>query len=225
MPVMEPVSLLKGGAESATYTVVSGGQARSGKGTSMRHLQGKLAGVGKKTILIDQGVKFRVMAEVARTSGEPLDSPTTLQSFLSSQRAQAATLAVLAEVATMSEKEKEARLYVPKLSQAAGKVGKVPMAHEIAIDLLRSQVREAVEAETDIVLIDGRSMETHAQQFASEGIARFVSGWYFNHAESKYFGVGKIGKDQIEDYAARKGQTIGETEKWLGPYLDYDPAA
>jgi 5-methyltetrahydrofolate--homocysteine methyltransferase len=54
--------------------------------------------------------------------------------------------------------------------------------------------------------------------------ASSVSGWYFNHPDSKYFGVGKIGKDQIEDYAKRKGFTIAETEKWLGPYLDYDSA-
>jgi 5-methyltetrahydrofolate--homocysteine methyltransferase len=54
--------------------------------------------------------------------------------------------------------------------------------------------------------------------------ASSVSGWYFNHPDSKYFGVGKIGKDQIEDYAKRKGFTVAETEKWLGPYLDYDPS-
>ncbi|HEY3757050.1 MAG TPA: methionine synthase [Opitutaceae bacterium] len=51
--------------------------------------------------------------------------------------------------------------------------------------------------------------------------ASSVSGWYFNHPESKYFGVGKIGRDQIEDYAARKAWDIPTTEKWLGPYLDY----
>ena len=48
-----------------------------------------------------------------------------------------------------------------------------------------------------------------------------VSGHYFNHPESKYFAVGRLAKDQVEDYAKRKGQSVGETEKWLGPYLDY----
>ena len=51
-----------------------------------------------------------------------------------------------------------------------------------------------------------------------------VSGWYFNHPDSKYFGVGKIGRDQIGDYARRRGWPVSEAEKWLGPYLDYDPA-
>jgi len=51
--------------------------------------------------------------------------------------------------------------------------------------------------------------------------ASSVSGWYFNHPEAKYFGVGKIGLDQIEDYARRKGWPVSEAEKWLGPYLEY----
>jgi 5-methyltetrahydrofolate--homocysteine methyltransferase len=51
--------------------------------------------------------------------------------------------------------------------------------------------------------------------------ASSVSGHYFNHPDSKYFAVGKIAKDQIEDYAARKGIPAAESEKWLAPYLDY----
>ena len=48
-----------------------------------------------------------------------------------------------------------------------------------------------------------------------------VSGHYFNHPESKYFAVGKLSKDQIEDYSARKSMPVADCEKWLGPYLDY----
>ena len=51
-----------------------------------------------------------------------------------------------------------------------------------------------------------------------------VSGWYFGHPESKYFSVGKIGKDQVEDYAERKGLSVAEAERWLAPSLAYDPA-
>jgi 5-methyltetrahydrofolate--homocysteine methyltransferase len=54
--------------------------------------------------------------------------------------------------------------------------------------------------------------------------ASSVSGMYFNHPESKYFAVGKVGKDQVADYAERKKMSVAEAEKWLGPYLDYDPA-
>jgi 5-methyltetrahydrofolate--homocysteine methyltransferase len=53
--------------------------------------------------------------------------------------------------------------------------------------------------------------------------AAAVSGFYFSHPESRYFGVGKIGRDQVEDYAARKGWSVEEAERWLGPILNYDP--
>jgi len=49
-----------------------------------------------------------------------------------------------------------------------------------------------------------------------------VSGLYFAHPDSHYFGVGKVERDQVEDYAARKGWTIAETERWLSPVLNYD---
>jgi 5-methyltetrahydrofolate--homocysteine methyltransferase len=52
--------------------------------------------------------------------------------------------------------------------------------------------------------------------------ASSVSGWYFANPESKYFGIGKIEKDQVEDYAARKGMSVEEIEKWLRPVLEYD---
>jgi 5-methyltetrahydrofolate--homocysteine methyltransferase len=51
-----------------------------------------------------------------------------------------------------------------------------------------------------------------------------VSGLYFAHPESRYFALGKIGPDQVEDYAERKGMTVVEVERWLGPNLNYDPA-
>jgi 5-methyltetrahydrofolate--homocysteine methyltransferase len=51
-----------------------------------------------------------------------------------------------------------------------------------------------------------------------------VSGLYFAHPESKYFAVGKLGKDQVEDLARRKAKPVVEMERWLGPWLNYDPA-
>ncbi|KRF24942.1 methionine synthase [Phycicoccus sp. Soil803] len=50
-----------------------------------------------------------------------------------------------------------------------------------------------------------------------------VSGWYFSHPQSQYFVVGRLGRDQIEDYAKRKGWTVAEAERWLAPNLGYLP--
>ncbi len=67
-------------------------------------------------------------------------------------------------------------------------------------------------AETGIALTESCAMTP----------ASSVSGWYFNHPDSKYFGVGKLGRDQVTDYAKRKVQSQPEAERWLAPYLDYD---
>ena len=52
--------------------------------------------------------------------------------------------------------------------------------------------------------------------------ASSVSGWYFANPESKYFGIGKINRDQVEDYASRKNMEVAEVERWLRPVLDYE---
>lgn len=67
--------------------------------------------------------------------------------------------------------------------------------------------------------------ETHTGAKLTENFAMYpassVSGYYFNHPESKYFAIGKISRDQVEDYATRKQMPIEEAEKWLAPNLGY----
>ena len=83
--------------------------------------------------------------------------------------------------------------------------------------------RSTVAGSTRVARRAGTYADIHVTDPRTIVTASSVSGWYFNHPASKYFGVGKIGKDQIEEYAKRKGFAVAETEKWLGPYLDYDP--
>ena len=70
-----------------------------------------------------------------------------------------------------------------------------------------------VEENTGIQLTESKAMVPTAA----------VSGWYFAHPEARYFAVGKINRDQVEEYAERKGMKKSEAEKWLGPNLGYDP--
>ena len=69
-----------------------------------------------------------------------------------------------------------------------------------------------VEKNTSIVLTEGLAMWPAAS----------VSGFYFGHPEAAYFGVGKIERDQVEDYARRKNMSVDEMERWLAPNLNYD---
>ncbi|HLP32909.1 MAG TPA: methionine synthase, partial [Bacteroidia bacterium] len=76
------------------------------------------------------------------------------------------------------------------------------------------------------LLFDLLQAEKNAGITLTESFAMYpaasVSGFYFGHPESKYFGVGKINKDQIEEYAQRKGKDVAFIEKWLSPNLGYD---
>ena len=77
-------------------------------------------------------------------------------------------------------------------------------------------------------LWDLLDVETNTGMLITESFAMWpgssVSGHYFAHPESRYFSLGKIEQDQIADYAERKGMTIAEVERWLGPNLNYEPA-
>jgi len=68
-------------------------------------------------------------------------------------------------------------------------------------------------------------VEKHTGISLTESLAMYpassVSGFYFSHPKSTYYGLGKIAKDQVEDYAKRKGMTVEEVEKWLSPVLNY----
>ena len=77
------------------------------------------------------------------------------------------------------------------------------------------------------ILFDLLDAEKNTNIILTESFAMYpassVSGFYFSNPESKYFGIGKIAFDQVEDYAKRKGMTIEDAEKWLSPALGYDP--
>src|SRR6195256_5856026 len=80
------------------------------------------------------------------------------------------------------------------------------------------------EKETLFALLDG---ERRIGGKLTESFAMWpgasACGLYLSHPESHYFGVGKIERDQVEDYAARKGWSVAEAERWLAPVLNYDP--
>ncbi len=69
---------------------------------------------------------------------------------------------------------------------------------------------------------EGRA-DVHLTESCAMTPGASVSGWYFAHPGARYFGVGRVGRDQVEDYAERKGMSVEEAERWLAPSLDYDP--
>jgi len=79
------------------------------------------------------------------------------------------------------------------------------------------------EKRTIFNLLDAESIGMHLTESCAMTPAASVSGFYFAHPDAHYFAVGKIGRDQVADYAARKGMSVSEAERWLSPNLDYEP--
>jgi len=73
-------------------------------------------------------------------------------------------------------------------------------------------------------LLGARSQGLELTESFAMTPAASVSGLYFSHPQSKYFAIQRIGQDQVEDYAKRKGIPVAEAERWLRPILTYEPA-
>ena len=80
------------------------------------------------------------------------------------------------------------------------------------------------EKETLFRLIGGERIGISLTESFAMWPGASVCGLYFSHPQSQYFGVGKIERDQVEDYARRKGWSIQECERWLAPVLNYNPS-
>ena len=78
------------------------------------------------------------------------------------------------------------------------------------------------------ILFDLLNAEQHTGVSLTDSFAMLpaasVAGWYFSHPAATYFGVGRVGRDQVEDYAERNTLTVSEVERWLAPNLAYDRA-
>ena len=92
--------------------------------------------------------------------------------------------------------------------------------HQFADNLKEQNTKIAVKLLDAEAKIGVKLTESYAMWPGSS-----VSGFYYAHPESRYFGVGKIERDQVQDYALRKNWTLEEAERWLAPLLNYNPRA
>jgi cytidylate kinase len=159
--------------------VTYGGEARSGKGSSVRAVRAHLEKFAVPYTAIDQGLKFRVLADMALDDRQPLEDEATMSLFLGDDETHAAFLEKMEEVAEMDRPEIEDIFYRQAISDASRRVGRVPVAHTVVIELLEKEVRKAAEEQKKVILIDGRTMEKYARRFEEAGIARNVLGFYF----------------------------------------------
>ncbi len=99
------------------------------------------------------------------------------------------------------------------------------MADETRRRRVSEQIKEETAALLQARVADPRLAGITLTENCAMHPAASVSGWYFGDPAAAYFGLGRIGRDQVEDYARRKGWSVAEAERWLAPNLGYEPSA
>jgi cytidylate kinase len=162
-----------------TKIITFEGEARSGKGTSVRAVRDQLMRDGRSVVVIDQGQKFRVLAKQALDSGVNLEDQSAVTTFLRDPGTRPAMLELLASLKEHQQAAVDAQLYNQAVSTGSAQIAQNADAHPLVVGLLFDEVQASVEAGADTVLIDGRSMEKYGRQMAEQQIAQFVVGFYF----------------------------------------------
>ena len=212
--------------ERLPYIITAGGSARSGKGTSMAFLKGTLEADGKKVTNIDQGGKFRTMAVAALDAHIALDDPHAVERFL--RTSNRPILRLLSAVATLDDAKRKELLYPSHVGEASAKIARVPDSHPIAIGLLEDEVKEAVDNQADVILIDGRAMHGHAKRIAGAGLGRHVLSWHFEcdsfeaarRSMSMFGSKEEVGPDDWERLLAEEAKIIERNQTDMDREVD-----
>lgn len=147
------------------------GEARSGKGTLARAIVEDLSR-DHRVSYVDQGLKFRVIADTYLKQGGDIENIAAIGDFLVSDAGYNAVLTRLALVATMAKPEIEEFFYTSQINNASGMVGKSETAQQKALALLHDEVK-ALAGDNEIVVLDGRAMWEKGNQFKNEGLVDF----------------------------------------------------
>lgn len=152
--------------------IVVQGSARGGKGTISHALFHELSRTGL-TALIDQGLKFRVLAKLAIDSGVDIENLEKLAAFIGDPSTHTNMLELLRQAQQMTRDDVEEQYYTPQISNASGMTGKLPVTHDVVVSVLLDQIRELAKTH-DYIVVDGRAMDKYARQLDQEGAVVFV---------------------------------------------------
>lgn len=148
------------------------GQARGGKGSLSRALQTSLE-TEFRVYMIEQGLKFRVLAKMALEYGLDYEDEVLIAQFVLDPARQTEVIERLQVAQQMSEDEFKATYYEHKVSNVSGMFGKVSATHDVVVDLLLNEVRAAVGT-ADIIMIDGRAMQKYGDMLDEQGVVDHI---------------------------------------------------
>ncbi len=148
------------------------GSARGGKGTLTRafatHLQQNYS-----VQVIDQGLKFRVLARLALEAQIDIENLSHLEKFITRPSTHQEMLAMLTNAYTLTKDQLEAEFYTIAINNASGMCGKITATHDVVVSVLLDEVKELAQTH-DFILIDGRALQKYAEQLANDGVVDYI---------------------------------------------------
>lgn len=180
------------------------GEARSGKGTIVQVTKDFLRDErGYKVMLIDRGQTFRVLVVAAERAGVDLDDPEAIDAYLENEENSTSCVQFVKDVYHMTKGERDALLYTNTVGVNSAKVGARPASQDFVKMLTKKWVRDAGVEGYEIVLVDGRALETVSREMDAEGLCDYRMGLYFicdaKVGARRTLGYAKTPYDELSD--------------------------
>lgn len=183
------------------------GEARSGKGTIVQITKDYLRDErGYKVMLIDRGQTFRVLVVAAERAGVDLDDQAALDAYLENEENITLCVQFVKDVYHMTKDERDALLYTNTVGVNSAKVGARPASQDFVKMLTKKWVRDAGTEGYEVVLVDGRALETVSREMDAEGLCDYRMGLYF-------ICDAKVGARRTLGYATTPYNELSDSEK------------
>lgn len=156
------------------------GEARTGKGTIVQATKDYLRDTsGYKVMLIDRGQTFRVLVVATARAGVDPDDVKAVDAFLENDNNVAACVQFVKDVYHMAKDERDALLYTNEVGENSAKIGARPASQTFVKMLTKKWLHDAGQEDYDVVLVDGRALESIAREMDQEGLCDYRLGLYF----------------------------------------------
>lgn len=199
--------------QTAPLLVTFDGEARSGKGTIVQKTKDFLRDeYGYKVMLIDRGQTFRVLVVAAVRAGVNLDKPADIDAYLADDTNSTTCAQFVKDVYHMAKEERDALLYTNEVGANSAKVGARPASQEFVKVLTKKWLKDAGNDGFEVVLIDGRALESIAREMQNESLCNYKLGLYFTcdavmgarrtlgYAATQYADLNTDQKTEVDDF-------------------------
>jgi len=204
------------GSQTVPKLITFDGEARSGKGTIVQATKDYLRDeCGYNVMLMDRGQTFRALVVATARAGVNVDSPVEIDAYLSDVTNVASATQFVKDVYHMDKEERDGLLYTNEVGENSAKIGGRPLAQQFSMELMEKWFRDAGEEGIEVILLDGRSLESKARKMLRKGLCEYTLGLYFicdaqvgarrtlGYAATPYAELDAAQKNEVDEFVTK----------------------